>query len=212
MIDRRIGMVLLLALTGCPERASRPVEPTVCERMGQPCRMPDGPMGVCPAEAPAPAPAEAPAPAPAEASAPAPAPAAAPGAAEPSREGWNDAQIDWLPYEEGLARARSEGRPVLLVMHADWCVHCRNYSHVFEDPRIVERARELVMIRIDVDDEPDAASRYTLDGGYVPRTYFLGPDGTTRTDVDARRARFRYFYDESDPASLLAAMETALAR
>jgi len=144
--------------------------------------------------------------------APVPARPPRPRAPEPSREGWNDAQIDWQPYEEGLARARAEGRPVLLVMHADWCVHCRNYSHVFEDPRIVERSRDLVMIRIDVDDEADAARRYALDGGYVPRTYFLAPDGSTRTDVDARRARFRYFYDENDPGSLLAAMDTVLAR
>lgn len=137
---------------------------------------------------------------------------ARPVAAEPSREGWNDAQISWVGFEEGLARAHAENRPMLLVMHADWCVHCRNYSHVFEDPRIVERARDLVMVRIDVDDERDIASRYALDGGYVPRTYFLAPDGTPRTDVDARRARFRFFYDEHDPTSLLTAMNTVLAR
>lgn len=151
-------------------------------------------------------------------SAPAPAPAPAPPspspspAAEPSRDGWNTAQIDWQPYEAGLARARAENRPVVVVMHADWCVHCRNYSHVFEDPRIVERARSLVMVRVDTDAEPDVARRFQLDGGYVPRTYFLAPDGTVRAEIDARRPQYRYFFHESDPTSLLAAMDTALGR
>ena len=141
-----------------------------------------------------------------------PAAPSAPPAAEPSRDGWNTAQIDWQPYEAGLARARAENRPVVLVMHAGWCVHCRNYSHVFEDPRIVERARSLVMVRVDTDSEPDVARRYQLDGGYVPRTFFLAPDGTVRAEIDARRSQYRYFFDESDPTSLLTAMDTALGR
>lgn len=182
------------------------------------------PMGACqptpPSRAPAPAPVRGPLPArpphlvrsPEPARAPEPTRGPAPTATAPSREGWNDAQIDWQPYEGGLARAREERRPVCLVMHADWCPHCLRYSHVFEDPRIVERARDFVMVRIDVDDEPDVARRHELDGRYVPRTYFLAPDGSVLEDVDARRPRFRYFYDENDPGSLLASMEAVLAR
>jgi len=132
-------------------------------------------------------------------------------AAEPSREGWNDAQIAWVSHEDALRRARSEGRPVLVVMHADWCSHCRNYAHVFEDARIVERARRILMVRLDVDAEPELAARYTADGTYVPRTYFLGADGQI-LDLDANRPRYRYFFDEHDPSSLLAGMDAALAR
>lgn len=166
-----------------------------------------------PVPAPAAAPTQAPDPVPAPAvgvvGAPAP---SAPIAGEPSRDGWNTAQIAWLPYEAGLARARAENRPIVLVMHAGWCGHCRTYSHVFEDPRIVERARSLVMVRIDTDAEPDIARRYQIDGGYVPRTFFLAPDGTVRAEIDARRPQYRYFFDESDPSSLLAAMDIALGR
>lgn len=41
--------VSALALSGCGEsRAISPARaPTVCERAGQPCQLPDGPMGVC---------------------------------------------------------------------------------------------------------------------------------------------------------------------
>jgi protein-disulfide reductase (glutathione) len=139
-------------------------------------------------------------------------PSAAVAVGEPSREGWNESQIDWEPYEDGLLRAARESRPVVLVLSASWCGHCRNYSHVFEDPRVVEQARHFVMVRVDSDAQRDIAARYVLDGGYVPRTFFLQADGTPMADVTANRARFQYFFDEHDPASLLAGMATALTR
>jgi hypothetical protein len=131
---------------------------------------------------------------------------------EPSRDGWNTAQIEWRPYDEGLAEARRTARPVLLALSATWCGHCRTYSHVFEDPRVVLRARRFVMVRIDSDQQRDVAARYALDGTYVPRTYFLSPDGAPMADVQAAHPRFHYFFDESDPSSLVAGMDAALAR
>jgi thiol:disulfide interchange protein len=124
-------------------------------------------------------------------------------------ESWNAGAIDWQPYEAGMKRAKAENKPVCLIFYANWCPHCRNYSHVFEDPRIVERARGFVMIRINSDDDDDLSRRYSRDGGYVPRTFFLAPDGKVLSDIHAPRPQYVYFYDEHDPASLLAGMETA---
>jgi len=132
-------------------------------------------------------------------------------AASPSTEGWNRAQIDWVTHAEALRRAQAEHRPICVVMHADWCGHCHNYMHVFEDPRIVERAHRMVMVLLDVDAEPEVASLYAGDGGYVPRTYFVAPTGSIM-NVDAHRPRFQHFFHESDPTSLLAAMDEALAQ
>ncbi len=127
-------------------------------------------------------------------------------------ETWNAAQIDWQTYDAGLAKARAENKPVCLVLYTNWCPHCRNYSRVFDDPRIVERARGFVMIRANADDEPAVAGKYTKDGGYVPRTFFLAPDGTLDADIHAPRNKYMYFFDERDPSSLLAGMETAVRK
>src|SRR5262245_6679204 len=72
---------------------------------------------------------------------PAPAPAAH------GDETWNAAAIDWQTYDAGLARAKAQNKPVCLVLYANWCPHCRNFSKVFDDPKIVERARDFVMIK-----------------------------------------------------------------
>jgi protein-disulfide reductase (glutathione) len=140
---------------------------------------------------------------------PAPAQPAPVRAAAAGGESWNAAQIDWQPYEAGLAQARAQNKPVCLVLYTNWCPHCRNYSRVFEDPQVVERARGFVMIRANADEEPAVAGKYTSDGGYVPRTFFLAADGTLDPEIHAPRPKFRYFYDERDPRSLLGGMETA---
>jgi thiol:disulfide interchange protein len=127
-------------------------------------------------------------------------------------ETWNAAQIDWQPYDAGLQRARAQNKPICLVFFTNWCPHCKNFSRVFEDPRVVERAKDFVMIRANADEESAIASKYTKDGGYVPRTFFLAPDGTMDPDLHAPRPKFLYFYDERDPSSLLGGMEAALRK
>lgn len=135
-----------------------------------------------------------------------------PAAAQPAAatgESWNAAQIAWQPYEAGLRQAKAQHKPVCLVFSTTWCPHCKNYSHVFDDQRVVARARDFVMIHLDADVEETIAAKYALDGSYIPRTFFLAPDGTLDDSIHAARARSRFFYDERDPGALLAAMETA---
>jgi thiol-disulfide isomerase/thioredoxin len=127
-------------------------------------------------------------------------------------ESWNEKQIQWMGYAEGLARAKAEKKPVCLVLYTTWCPHCRNYSRVFDDAKIVEKARSFVMVKVNPDNEEEVGTRYAPDGGYVPRTFFLKPDGTLMTDVHAARPNFIYFFDEHNPASLLTGMEAALRK
>jgi thiol-disulfide isomerase/thioredoxin len=125
-------------------------------------------------------------------------------------EDWNDTQINWQPYEQGLAEAKKQKKPVCLVFYTEWCSHCKKYSGIFHDPRVVERAKDFVMIRVDKDKNQELSRRHALDGQYIPRTYFMSSRGTIDPDIHAPRERYKYFYDEHNPASLLAGMEAAL--
>ncbi len=122
---------------------------------------------------------------------------------------WNDKAIAWKEYEAGLKQAAAEKRPVCLVFWAGWCPHCRNYAKVFSDPKVVELSKKLVMIRVDSDAAPAVSSKYVGDGEYVPRTFFLTPSGKL-SDLNTGAKQFRYFYDESSPGPLAAAMQKAL--
>jgi thiol-disulfide isomerase/thioredoxin len=132
--------------------------------------------------------------------------------ATPSNEAWNPAQIEWQTFASAEARSSAENKPICLVFSATWCAHCKNYSKVFDDPRIVAHAKDFEMVHADVDAEPLLAAKYAPDGGYVPRTYFIGPDGALSEEIHAPRPRFKYFYDEKDPGSLLAGMDASLRK
>jgi len=122
---------------------------------------------------------------------------------------WNDAQVQWKPYEDGLAAAKKEKKPICLIFFTEWCPHCSNYSKVFHDPKVVERAKDFVTIRLDQDKNAELGKKYAPDGGYVPRTYFLSSDATLDPALHAPRDQYKYFYDEHDPKGILAGMDAA---
>jgi thiol:disulfide interchange protein len=130
-------------------------------------------------------------------------------AAAVAGETWNASQIDWQPYEAGLAKAKAENKPVCLIFYTGWCPHCKTYSKVFDDPTVVARARKFVMIRLNADDEGALASKYAKDGTYIPRTFFLASDGTPDFTIHAPRDKYAYFYDERNPSAILAGMDEA---
>ena len=53
---------------------------------------------------------------------------------------------------------------------------------------MVEAAKNFVAVRVDEDREPEVAARFRLDGAYVPRTYFLAPDGSVEDVQPGTRA------------------------
>ena len=88
------------------------------------------------------------------------------------------AAIAWLPWRaESFARARAEGRPVLLSLAPTWCGHSAEMdSATFADTEVAALVTaHFVAIRVDPDRRPDIAERYSL-GGW-PTTAFLTPDG-----------------------------------
>ncbi|HUI26315.1 MAG TPA: thioredoxin family protein [Candidatus Kryptonia bacterium] len=125
---------------------------------------------------------------------------------------WNDAQIQWQSYENGLAAAKATKKPICLIFYTDWCPHCKNYSGVFHDPKVVEQAKKFVMIRLNGDEKKELSQEYAPDGQYIPRTFFLSSNGVLADTIQLPRDRFKYFYDEQSPAGILAGMDEALKK
>jgi thiol:disulfide interchange protein len=87
--------------------------------------------------------------------------------------------IDWHAYEAGLARAKAEGKPVMLILGADWCEPCHTYAdHVLSDPRVIAKTKDFVVIHVNVDQRDDVWKNYVKVGrNKIPQTYFLDPNG-----------------------------------
>ena len=126
---------------------------------------------------------------------------------------WNSANIQWLSFEDGLAVAKRSKRPVCLIFYTTWCPHCANYAKVFHNPEVVKKAKSFVMIRIDQDKNPALSKQYSPDGSYIPRTFFLSPDGRLdKTLTSAQYPPNQYLYHESLPGHILGGMDRALKK
>ena len=97
-----------------------------------------------------------------------------------------DNPVDWRPWgEEAFAKAREEGKPVLLSVGYAACHWCHVMAHEsFEAPEIAALMnRYFVNIKLDREERPDLDSLYQQalallgeQGGW-PLTMFLTPDG-----------------------------------
>lgn len=155
----------------------------------------------------APAPATA-APASARAAAPTPAPRAEAG----EKKVHLPAEVAWQTWDKGLERARTERKPVMLVVYTDWCPHCRDLGPVLARPEVVELSKRMVMISQDADERPTwLAERFDGPyGSYVPRVFFLTSEGAVREDLQGGNPKYPYFFAPQAPDQLVAAMRRAL--
>jgi thiol:disulfide interchange protein len=120
-----------------------------------------------------------------------------------------DGPIQWRTWDEGLAEAKRANRGIFLLVYADWCPHCRNLSPVFQQPEVVALAEKLVMVRQDADEKAPWMQRYAAQGTYVPRIFFLKPDGTLREDLRSAHPQYPYFYTPGGVDELKASMRRA---
>src|SRR5512136_1834234 len=71
--------------------------------------------------------------------------------------------VTWHVHQDeaaALARARAEGKPVIIDFWADWCVACRELDKVaWSDPRVVAEADRFVRLKMDGSQDSDAFQR-----------------------------------------------------
>lgn len=120
-----------------------------------------------------------------------------------------DGPIHWLPWELGLKDASAHKKPLCLVLYADWCPHCRELAPAWKDPEVVKLAKGLVMVHQNVDERPPWLARFGQLGQYVPRIFFLKPDGSILTDITSGNPRFPYFYQPQHLDALRSSMGRA---
>jgi len=100
-----------------------------------------------------------------------------------------NATIQWQAWSpELLAKAKAEGRPVIIDFYADWCAACKELDHkTWSDPKVAEAAQRFLAVKVDLTKDADhldavpSAKPYDLVG--LPTVIFLGPDGKEIKDL-----------------------------
>lgn len=88
--------------------------------------------------------------------------------------------------EKGMARARQQGKPVILDYYADWCTDClRMEATTFKDPRVRAALARFELLQADVTDNNDAAKavkkKFSVLG--PPALLIFGANGEERKEL-----------------------------
>jgi FKBP-type peptidyl-prolyl cis-trans isomerase 2 len=96
-------------------------------------------------------------------------------------------EIVWTDdHDAGLARAKMEGKPAFLILHADWCSWCKkSFSDTFPDPRITALKDRFVWVRVNSDKELKYKQQYGQEG--FPMMVLLAADGSVLKKIDGYR-------------------------
>jgi thioredoxin-related protein len=96
-------------------------------------------------------------------------------AAELEVDGWHHS------YDEGIAAAKAENKPVLLDFTAEWCVWCRKMEEeVFTDATVISSLQDFVCIRVDTEADPRVALAFQVRS--LPRIVVLNTFGEVTVD------------------------------
>jgi len=89
------------------------------------------------------------------------------------------AEIAWREWSEAVAQATADDRPLFLCLTTTWCQWCHALDEgAFSDDIVISTLnRSFTPARVDVDERPDIALRYSL-GGW-PTVACLTPEGET---------------------------------
>ncbi len=92
------------------------------------------------------------------------------------------ATLEWVHQDEAgaLARARAEGKPVIIDFWAEWCSACRELDRTaWSDARVKDAARRFVALKMDGTEESDTFQRVFDKYGVVgmPTVIFIDSHG-----------------------------------
>jgi len=95
--------------------------------------------------------------------------------------------VEWIEeHEKGLAKAKEEGRPALLVLHADSCGYCKKlFEETIPDPRIGRLSDKFVWVKVNSDKEKKYYEQYGQSS--FPMIVILKADGKVLKKIDGFR-------------------------
>ena len=71
------------------------------------------------------------------------------------------AQANWIPYSQAaFDRLQAEGKPILVLVHADWCPTCRAQAPIISNLLSQKEYRSITALRVDFDTQKQVVKAF----------------------------------------------------
>lgn len=124
---------------------------------------------------------------------------------------WNNSELEWHSYEQGMKKIKEGQSKGLLIFYADWCSTCKLYSKLFKKRKVVKSLKNLVLIRVNREENPELSEKYDFDGVYIPRTFALNSQGDVVGGLYDKSDQYAYFLPPDDSGYLIDFVDTLIS-
>jgi thioredoxin-related protein len=67
--------------------------------------------------------------------------------------------------QRGMEKAKSEKKPILIDLYADWCTYCKVLEkEIFPDPEVAKILEGFITVRLDGEEFPNLRQKYAIEG------------------------------------------------
>ena len=90
----------------------------------------------------------------------------------------NKHEIQWQPYDEGIAMIKSQHKKGFIHFYTDWCTYCKLMTkQTFSDEKVIDYLNNnFVSIMVNADKEKEVARKYGVNR--FPNTWFISEDSS----------------------------------
>jgi len=122
--------------------------------------------------------------------------------------------LTWYEIQDAIVHAKQHRMPILFLIHRTTCPACKAVLRMLaRDEDFREKAKLFINAEVEDDTDEKTADAYNVDGGYVPRIYFITPEGKVWEDIWNVGTQYLdnkfYYYEIS---AVLRSMDKALNR
>jgi thiol-disulfide isomerase/thioredoxin len=89
-------------------------------------------------------------------------------------------------FQQGLAEADRDNKPMLLFFTAKWCQYCHQMAaEAFTNPQVVGLSEKFVCVLVDADSQPEICRQFHVSA--FPTVQFVSPQGFLLNRIEGKR-------------------------
>ncbi|XP_066927374.1 uncharacterized protein [Clytia hemisphaerica] len=102
----------------------------------------------------------------------------------PGKRLLSNSGLKWNNINAALEEAKESQKPIMFLVHRTTCPACKaTIKMIVRDEEFKEKSQGFILADIEDDVDDELADSFDIDGTYVPRIYFLDPEGKIWKDL-----------------------------